>query len=87
MSIGLQNVKIIFDNRKKFISLTKDQVIKISSRNNIGCDQVIFIDKDESSIEFVPNRWGQDVRYAVDTTKLRNLGWSPSYPHGLFKWF
>ena len=46
-----------------------------------------WLDKDEDSIEFVPNRWGQDVRYAIDTTKLRNLGWFPSCPQGLFKWF
>ena len=46
---GLGNDFIIFDNRKKSISLTKNQVIKISNRNNIGCDQVIFIDKDKNS--------------------------------------
>ena len=46
---GLGNDFIIFDKRKKFISLTKNQIIKISSRNNIGCDQVIFIDKDKTS--------------------------------------
>tara|TARA_Y100001970_G_C14158963_1_gene817351 strand:+ start:36 stop:863 length:828 start_codon:yes stop_codon:yes gene_type:complete len=46
---GLGNDFIIFDRRKKSISLTKDQIIKISDRNNIGCDQVIFIDKDDSS--------------------------------------
>jgi len=46
---GLGNDFIIFDKRKKSISLAKDQIIKISSRSNIGCDQVIFIDKDETS--------------------------------------
>ena len=50
---GLGNDFIIFDNRKKSISLTKSQIIKISSRNNIGCDQVIFIDKDKSSNAFL----------------------------------
>ena len=43
---GLGNDFIIFDKRKKSISLTKDQIIKISSRSNIGCDQVIFIDEE-----------------------------------------
>ena len=46
---GLGNDFIIFDNRGKSISLTKDQIIKISDRNNIGCDQVIFIEKDENN--------------------------------------
>ena len=41
---GLGNDFIIFDRRKNFISLTPEQIIKISDRNNIGCDQVIFID-------------------------------------------
>ena len=46
---GLGNDFIIFDNRKKNISLTKNQILKISNRNNIGCDQVIFIDNDKNN--------------------------------------
>ena len=46
---GLGNDFIIFDKRKESISLTKDQIIKISDRNNIGCDQVIFVDADKSN--------------------------------------
>ena len=50
---GLGNDFIIFDHREKSISLNKDQIIKISDRNNIGCDQVIFIDKDEKNGAFL----------------------------------
>ena len=50
---GLGNDFIIFDEREKPISLSKEQIIKISDRNNIGCDQVIFIDKDKSSNTFL----------------------------------
>ena len=50
---GLGNDFIIFDNRQNSISLSKDQIIKISNRNNIGCDQVIFIDKDEYKNPFL----------------------------------
>jgi len=50
---GLGNDFIIFDNRKKAISLSKDEIIKISSRKNVGCDQVIFLNKDESSDAFL----------------------------------
>ena len=46
---GLGNDFIIFDSSKKHITLTKDQIIKISDRKNIGCDQVIFIYKDENN--------------------------------------
>jgi len=35
--------------------------------------------KDESWIERVPDRPGHDYRYAVDTSKLRALGWSPAH--------
>jgi len=44
---GLGNDFIIFDKSKKFLSLTKSQIIKISDRSNIGCDQVIIIDRDK----------------------------------------
>ena len=50
---SLGNDFVIFDKRKKSISLNKDQIIKISDRSNIGCDQVIFIDKDESDNIFL----------------------------------
>ena len=46
---GLGNDFIIFDKRKKSISLTKEQIVKISDRNNIGCDQVIFISNDHNN--------------------------------------
>jgi len=45
---GLGNDFIIFDRRKNFISLTPEQIIKISNRDNIGCDQVIFINNDNT---------------------------------------
>ena len=50
---GLGNDFIIFDNRKKSIFLTKNQIIKISDRNNIGCDQVIFINQDKNHDAFL----------------------------------
>ncbi len=50
---GLGNDFIIFDQRKKSVSLTKEQIIKISDRNNIGCDQVIFIENDKNSDVFL----------------------------------
>jgi dTDP-glucose 4,6-dehydratase len=43
--------------------------------------------KDRDMLKFVENRWGQDLRYAVDSQKIRNLGWQPKYHSGLHKWF
>ena len=42
---GLGNDFVIFDRRENPINLTKNQIIKISDRNKVGCDQIIFIDK------------------------------------------
>jgi dTDP-glucose 4,6-dehydratase len=35
--------------------------------------------KDESWIDWVPDRLGHDFRYAVDSSKVRALGWSPAH--------
>ncbi len=32
---------------------------------------------DDSYIEIVPDRLGHDLRYAVDSSKIRSLGWAP----------
>ena len=61
---GLGNDFIIFDRRKKSISLTKEQIVKISDRNNVGCDQVIFIDKDKSNNSYITfyNSDGNEIK-------------------------
>ena len=35
--------------------------------------------QDESMIEYVEDRLGHDRRYAVDSTKTRELGWAPMH--------
>ena len=52
---GLGNDFVIIDQRQSQIKLTKDQIKKICNRNFIGCDQLIFIKKNEkidADIEF-----------------------------------
>ena len=46
---GLGNDFVIIDNRQKINDLSKDEIIKICDRNFIGCDQLIFIEKDRTS--------------------------------------
>jgi len=35
--------------------------------------------QDESSIQFVEDRKGHDLRYSLDCTKLKDMGWRPEY--------
>ena len=50
-------------------------------------DQVLsWHKKGRECIEFVPNRWGQDLRYSISSKKLRDLGWEPKYTKGIHKW-
>jgi dTDP-glucose 4,6-dehydratase len=40
---------------------------------------ISILEKSEDLIEFVTDRLGHDKRYAIDPTKLENLGWKPTY--------
>jgi len=46
---GLGNDFVIIDNRQKATNLSKEQIIKISNRDFIGCDQLILIENDNSA--------------------------------------
>jgi diaminopimelate epimerase len=43
---GLGNDFVIIDRRKDDVNLSKEEIIKIGNRNNIGFDQIIFIEKE-----------------------------------------
>ena len=43
---GLGNDFVIIDRRKKEVNLSKEQIVKIGNRNNVGFDQIIFIEKE-----------------------------------------
>lgn len=52
-----------------------------NERNNIDVVKSIIstLGKSEDLIEFVKDRLGHDKRYAIDPTKLEQLGWKPTY--------
>ncbi|MDI7744008.1 dTDP-glucose 4,6-dehydratase [Lysinibacillus fusiformis] len=52
-----------------------------NERTNLEVVKTIIktLGKSEELIEFVKDRLGHDKRYAIDPTKLENLGWKPTY--------
>ncbi|MBU8771481.1 dTDP-glucose 4,6-dehydratase [Cytobacillus oceanisediminis] len=52
-----------------------------NERTNLEVVKTIIntLGKSEDLIEFVEDRLGHDKRYAIDPTKLENLGWKPTY--------
>jgi dTDP-glucose 4,6-dehydratase len=38
-----------------------------------------LLGRDDSFVDYVQDRPGHDRRYAVDSSKLRALGWSPQH--------
>ena len=70
----------------------RNEIYNIGARNRLTNIQVArqvlsWMNKGEDSITFVPNRWGQDLRYALNTDKIESIGWSPIHKNGIFKWF
>ncbi|HNE82881.1 MAG TPA: GDP-mannose 4,6-dehydratase, partial [bacterium] len=52
-----------------------------NERTNVTITHTILkaLNKPESLIKRVADRPGHDRRYAVDTSKVRRLGWKPAY--------
>lgn len=54
---------------------------------DVVTDLLHWFGKKTDQIQFVPNRWGQDLRYSLDTSKINSLGWTPKHKEGIFKWW
>ena len=68
-----------------------NETFNVASENymtNINVAEIIlsWYNAPLDQIKFVENRWGQDLRYAIDCSKLKNLGWEPEYPTGIHRW-
>lgn len=52
-----------------------------NEKTNLEIAKIILkeLGKDETWIEYVKDRPGHDFRYALDTGKIRKLGWEPKY--------
>ena len=70
----------------------KGEIYNISSgeeKTNLEVVRTVLdiMGKDESLIEFVEDRPGHDLRYSLDSSKMRELGWKPkhSFKEGIRK--
>jgi len=66
------------------------EIYNIGSDNevpNIEITKLILsiMGKDESSIEYVKDRPGHDRKYAIDSSKIKALGWKPIYTKDNFR--
>jgi len=70
----------------------KNEVFNIAAENHMTNLEVVdhilsWYGKDRNQIKFVTNRVGQDLRYSVDSSKIRKLGWNPEKSESIFNWF
>jgi len=71
----------------------KNDIYNIAAENHMVNLDVVkqvlcwFEKKPEDYIQFVENRWGQDLKYSISSDKLKGLGWKPKYNNGIYKWF
>jgi dTDP-glucose 4,6-dehydratase len=60
------------------------ETYNISARNEISVLDIVHqildhLEKPDTLLTHVQDRPGHDVRYSLDSTKLRNLGWKPTH--------
>ena len=73
---GLGNDFVIIDNRQKVNILSKEQIVKVCDRNFIGCDQLIFIEKDNTAdarVKFFNSDGGESDACGNGTRCVANL--------------
>lgn len=58
-----------------------------NERSNLEVTKMILkiMGFSEDKIEYVTDRPGHDRRYAIDPSKIKELGWTPSYPREKFE--
>jgi len=91
---GLGNDFVIIDQRSQNFNLSKDQIVKICDRDFVGCDQLIFIHKNEkkyAELEFynsdgsISGACGNGTRCVADLLSKENndkeiILWTTSGP-------
>ena len=67
----------------------KNNIYNIGANNYMKNIEIVnellkFKNKDSSYIQYVENRWGQDLKYSIDTSKINDTGWEPKYINGIY---
>ena len=70
----------------------KNDVFNIGANNHmtnleVALDLLESFGKGKEGIQFVDNRWGQDLRYSLSTDKINKFGWTAKQTKRLFKWW
>jgi diaminopimelate epimerase len=61
---GAGNDFVIFDARNQIVDLSKEEIRKISNRNNIGCDQLIIMRKSDDDCDVIMEIYNPDASKA-----------------------
>ena len=74
------------------VNKKQNNIYNIGARNRMKNLEVVtnildWFGKGKDQIMFVSNRWGQDLRYALNTDKIELTGWKPVHDKGIYKWF
>lgn len=63
------------------------EIYNVAGQEKANIDIIrTLCEKYGGALEFVKNRQGQDIRYAVNDLKLRDLGWKPEKEFSLDDW-
>ena len=73
---GLGNDFIIIDRRKNHVELSKDKIIELGKRSNIGFDQIIYIDKEIDYVVHLASCASPKAysKFPINTLKSGSIG-------------
>ena len=70
----------------------KNDVFNIGANNHmtnleVALDLLNYFGKGKEAIQFIENRWGQDLRYSLNIDKINKFGWTAKQKKGILKWW
>ena len=70
----------------------KNDVFNIGANNHmtnleVALDLLNYFGKGKEAIQFIENRWGQDLIYSLNIDKINKFGWNTKQKKGILKWW